>query len=308
MRLNSEFSKKVLDLRNANDELEAFNSTVSHDLRNPLLVIRGFSERILEKYRDKFDEKFSNQMGTIQKSALKMEQLIDDLLAFSRLGKQAMQHAPVFMDDLIKSVIEELRIIYPEGKVLVNALASCFGDERMLRQVFINLFSNAFKFSSNRAKRVIEIGCVEQANENIYFVKDNGAGLDMQYKDRFFNVFQRLHSLEEFGRTGMGLAIVKRIISLHGGTVRAKGKPDAGATFYVTLPRLSERLQHDTLWRYLPKVIFRVLHVKACHSLFKIYRQLSKLKGCFCNALRISRSFFRDCCDCFNIFTYLFRC
>jgi light-regulated signal transduction histidine kinase (bacteriophytochrome) len=240
VRLNKELKQRILDLRNANDELEAFNSTVSHDLRNPLMVIRAFAERIMTNYKSTLDEKFSHQMGIIQTSAKKMEQLIDDLLAYSRLGKQALQHSPVLMNDLIKSVVEELRTIYPEGKVIINELAPCVGDERMLRQVFINLLSNAFKFSSRRADRLIEIGCIEQASENLYFVKDNGAGFDMRYKDRLFNVFQRLHSQEEFSGTGMGLAIVKRIVSLHGGTVRADGKPDVGATFYVTLPRLSE--------------------------------------------------------------------
>jgi signal transduction histidine kinase len=243
MRLNSELKQKVLDLRNANDELEAFNATVSHDLRNPLMVIRGFSERILKKYRDTLDEKFSNQMEIIQASALKMEQLIDDLLAYARLGKQALQHSLVTMNELLESILEELRLIYPGGEVTINALAPCIGDERMLRQVFTNLLSNALKFSSHRTKRIIEIGCVEQTSENLYFVKDNGAGFDMEHQNKLFNVFQRLHSQEEFGGTGMGLAIVKRIVSLHGGTVGAEGKPDVGATFYVTLPKVSEVLQ-----------------------------------------------------------------
>jgi len=243
MRLNGELKQKILDLRNANDELEAFNSTVSHDLRNPLMVIRGFSDRILKKYRDTLDEKFSNQMEIIQVSALKMEQLIDDLLAYARLGKQALQHSLVTMNELLESILEELRLIYPGGEVTINALAPCIGDERMLRQVFTNLLSNALKFSSHRTKRIIEIGCVEQTSENLYFVKDNGAGFDMEHQNKLFNVFQRLHSQEEFGGTGMGLAIVKRIVSLHGGTLGAEGKPDVGATFYVTLPRVSEVLQ-----------------------------------------------------------------
>ena len=243
MRLNGELKQKILDLRNANDELEAFNSTVSHDLRNPLMVIRGFSDRILKKYRDTLDEKFSNQMEIIQASALKMEQLIDDLLAYARLGKQALQQSLVTMNELLESILEELRLIYPGGEVTINALAPCIGDERMLRQVFTNLLSNALKFSSHRTKRIIEIGCVEQTSENLYFVKDNGAGFDMEHQNKLFNVFQRLHSQEEFGGTGMGLAIVKRIVSLHGGTVGAEGKPDVGATFYVTLPRVSEVLQ-----------------------------------------------------------------
>jgi PAS domain S-box-containing protein len=236
MRLNGELKQRVLDLRNANDELEAFNSTVSHDLRTPLMVIRGFSERIMKKYSEALDEKFGDQMGIIQTSAQKMEQLIDDLLAYSRLGKQALQFAPVPMNQLVESIVEELRTIYPGGEITICPLAPCVGDERMVRQVFTNLLSNAFKFSSHRTERMIKIGCFEKGNENVYFVKDNGAGFDMQHKDKLFNVFQRLHSQEEFGGTGMGLAIVKRIVSLHGGTVWGEGKPDGGATFYVTLP------------------------------------------------------------------------
>ena len=237
VRLNKELKQKVLDLRNANDELEAFNSAVSHDLRTPLMVIRGFSERITKKYAEMLDTKFSDQMGIIQASTLKMEQLIDDLLAYARLGKQALNRTPIPMNELIESVLEELRTIYPEGEVTINTLATCMGDERMLRQVFTNLLSNAFKFSSHRTKRKIEVGCIKRTSENLYFVKDNGAGFDMNDKDKLFTVFQRLHSQEEFGGTGMGLAIVKRIVSLHGGTVGAEGKPDVGATFTVSLPR-----------------------------------------------------------------------
>lgn len=243
MRLNGELQQRVLDLRNANDELEAFNSMVSHDLRTPLMVIRWSSEWITKKYSGVLDEEFVDQMGMIQASELKMEQLIDDLLAYSRLGKQALQRAPVPMNELVASIEKELRTIYPGREVTISPLAPCVGDERMVRQVFTNLLSNALKFSSHRTERMIEIGCIEQTSENVYFVKDNGAGFDMQHKDKLFNVFQRLHSQEEFGGTGMGLAIVKRIVSLHGGTVWAEGKPDGGATFYVTLPRVSEASQ-----------------------------------------------------------------
>ncbi|MGD0488653.1 MAG: ATP-binding protein [Syntrophorhabdales bacterium] len=238
MRLNGELTQHVFDLKNANDELEAFNSTVSHDLRTPLMVIRGFAGRVTKKYSPGLDEKFVDQMGIIEASALKMEQLIDDLLAYSKLGKQALQRAPVHMDELAQSLVQELRTIYPGGEVTISALAPCVGDEGMLREVFTNLLSNAFKFSGRRARRVIEVGCVEQTKENVYFVRDNGAGFDMRQKDKLFGVFQRLHSQEEFGGNGMGLAIVKRIVSLHGGAVWAEGAPDEGATFYVTLPRI----------------------------------------------------------------------
>lgn len=236
LRLNRELEQKVLDLRNANDELEAFNSTVSHDLRTPLMVIRGFSERITRKYGQDHDGAFMDQMGIIQASAVKMEQLIDDLLAYSRLGRQALQRVPIAVDQLVRSVLEELQRIYPEGDVEISSLAPCLGDEHMIRQVFSNLLSNAMKFSSHKTKRIIKVGCVEQAKENTYFVRDNGAGFDMKEKDKLFNVFQRLHPREEFSGTGMGLAIVKRIVSLHGGKVWAEGVPDVGATFYITLP------------------------------------------------------------------------
>jgi PAS domain S-box-containing protein len=238
IRLNGELERKVLDLRDANDELKTFNTTVSHDLRTPLMVIKGFSDRITRTYSAAFGKEFAEQMGIIQTSALRMERLIDDLLAYSRLGKQALQRAPVPMNKLVKSIVEELRTIYTDGEITISSLAPCIGDERMLRQVFSNLLSNALKFSSHRARRTVEIGCVEQARENVYFVKDNGAGFDMRHKDKLFSPFQRLHSQEEFDGTGMGLAIVKRIVGLHGGTVRAEGKPDGGATLYVTLARV----------------------------------------------------------------------
>ena len=240
VRLNEELSKRVLDLRNANDELEAFNSTVSHDLRTPLTVIRGFSGRILKKYQDRLDEKFAADVKIIEESALKMDQLINDLLAFSRVGKQALEHSVIPMNDLISSVLRDLRSIYPDGEVVVAPLAPSVGDERLVRQVFTNLLSNAFKFSGRKPVRMIEVGCIGQEGQNIYFVKDNGAGFDMSQKDRLFNVFQRLHSQEEFEGTGMGLAIVKRIVGLHGGRVWAEGKTGEGAVFYITLPGTSE--------------------------------------------------------------------
>ncbi len=237
VRLNQKLEQKVLDLRNANDELEAFNSTVSHDLRTPLMVIRAFSGRISEKYGTSLDDKFLRDMGTIQASAQRMEQLIDDLLAYAKLGKEALQRRWVSMNELVESVLEDLRALYPEGEVIVSPLPRCMGDERMLRLVFVNLISNAFKFSSRQEKRVIEIGYARGVTENVLFVKDNGVGFDPEYKDKLFNVFQRLHSQEEFGGTGMGLAIVKRIVGLHGGIVWAEGRPGSGATFYIALPR-----------------------------------------------------------------------
>ncbi len=237
VRLNRELEQRLLDLKNANDTLETFNATVSHDLRTPLMAISGFSELVAKKYGAGLDEKFTEQMGMIRTGAAKMEQLIEDLLAYSRLGKRALQRLPIRMDALVNSVVSELRTIYPGGEVRISPVAPCTGDEVMIRQVFTNLLANAFKFTSHRDNRIIEIGCKEEANENVYFVKDNGAGFDMRHKDRLFQAFQRLHAQEEFKGTGMGLTIVKRIVGLHGGRVWAEGEPDKGATFYVALPK-----------------------------------------------------------------------
>ncbi len=241
VRLNRELGQSVLGLRNANDELAAFNSTVSHDLRTPLMVIGGFSEKVVKQYGPGLDSKFAEYMGIIGNEVAKTEQLIDDLLAYSRLGKRAMQQKAVSVDELVGSVVGELRSIYPDGEVTIAPLPSCVGDPPMIRQVFANLLSNAFKFSNNRNPRVIEVGSREEEGEIVYFVKDNGAGFDMRFKDRLFGVFQRLHGEEEFRGTGMGLAIVKRIVGLHGGRVWAEGAPGQGAVFYVAMPGADSR-------------------------------------------------------------------
>ena len=222
-RLNRELGQSVLNLRNANDELQAFNSTVSHDLRTPLMVIGGFAEKIAKRYGPALDEKFADQIGIIRTEVVKTEQLLDDLLAYSRLGKRAMRRKVISVEGLVRSVVAELRTLYPGGKVAVSHLPPCVGDEQMIRQVFTNLLSNAFKFTSKSNPRIIEVGGREEEGENVYFVKDNGAGFDMRNKDRLFGVFQRLHGEDEFKGSGMGLAIVKRLVGLHGGRAWAEG-------------------------------------------------------------------------------------
>lgn len=237
LRLNKKLGQHVLDLRNANDELETFNSTVSHDLRVPLISIDGFSRKVVEKYGHGFDEKLTDYMSIIRKDILRMQQLIDDLLAYSRLGKQAINFSPVSMEGLVESVVKELRTIYPDGEVIVTPLPRSVGDEQMIHQVLTNLLSNAFKFTKYKQPRCIEIRGWGETNENVYCIRDNGAGFDMHYKEKLFNSFQRLHASKEFEGTGMGLAIVKRIVNLHGGRVWAEGKPNEGAIFYFTLPK-----------------------------------------------------------------------
>jgi PAS domain S-box-containing protein len=241
--LNAELEKRVRDrtaqLEAANKELEAFSYSVSHDLRAPLRAIDGFSRVILEDYSDKLDDEGKRYLNIIESNTKKMGQLIDDLLVFSRLGRQEIRVSEMNMGKLAKAISEELKLAVPERKLkfTINTLIPAQGDQAMIRQVFVNLLSNAVKFTRPKENSVIEVGGANEGDENIYFVKDNGVGFDMQYVNKLFGVFQRLHSAEEFEGTGVGLAIVQRIIHRHGGRVWAKGKVGEGATFYFTLPR-----------------------------------------------------------------------
>ncbi len=239
LALNRELEQHIEDLRNSNHELEAFNSTVSHDLRVPLVTIDGFSRKIEERYGHLLDEKGSMFLGIIRKSVMRMNQLIEDLLAYARVGKQQIALAPVSVEDVARTVAHELRFAFPEGglDLTVGHLPPAYGDERMVRQVFTNLLSNAFKFSGHRELRVISVEGREEENENVYSVRDNGAGFDMSQKEKLFQVFQRLHDSDQFEGTGIGLAIVKRIVERHGGRVWAEGTPGKGAVFFVSLPR-----------------------------------------------------------------------
>ena len=240
LRLNKELEQRIQELRITNDELETFNSMVSHDLRLPLISLDGFSRRIVEKYGHGFDQKLSDYMSAIRRNVSKMQQLIDDLLVYSRVGKKAMDYTAFSMEDLVISVMNDLGEIYPEGEVFVSPLPLAEGDERMIRQVLTNLLSNAFKFTRHRQPRIVEVKGWKEADQNVYCVKDNGAGFDMKHKEKLFNPFQRLHTADEFEGTGVGLAIVKRIVTQHGGRVWAEGELDGGAAFYFTLPSTRE--------------------------------------------------------------------
>jgi PAS domain S-box-containing protein len=242
LRLNRELEQHVQELRDANEELETFNSTVSHDLRLPLIALNGLSRKIVEKYAQGFDEKLLDYMSVIRRNVTRMEQLIEDLLAYSRVGKGAMGHSAFSMEELAVSVMRDLGEIYPDGEISITSLPPSVGDERMIRQVLTNLFSNAFKFTRDKQPRTVEMRGWAEAEENVYCVSDNGAGFDMLHKEKLFNVFQRLHTSDQFEGTGVGLAIVKRIVTLHGGRVWAEGKPGLGATFYFTLPRAPNHL------------------------------------------------------------------
>jgi signal transduction histidine kinase len=242
LKLNTELEQRVIErtaqLEAANKELEAFSYSVSHDLRAPLRAIDGFSRVVLEDYIDKLDDEGKRFLNIIRGNTKKMGQLIDDLLEFSRLGRQEIRTSGIDMEKLAKAVSEELKLSVPERKLkfTINTLIPAQGDQAMIRQVFVNLLSNAVKFTRPKETAVIEVDGRSEGDENIYYVKDNGVGFDMQYVNKLFGVFQRLHSSSEFEGTGVGLAIVQRIIHRHGGRVWAEGKVGEGATFYFSLP------------------------------------------------------------------------
>jgi PAS domain S-box-containing protein len=225
-------------------ELEAFSYSVSHDLRTPLLTIDGFSRMLLEDYSDQLDAEGQRLLKTICGNSRNMGQLIDDLLAFSKLGRQEMRPEEIKMSELTAAVYAELAASSPERKLQFNLqpLPPAHGDQSMVRQVFVNLLSNAIKFTVPKDVAVIEVGAAEEENHNIYYVKDNGVGFEMKYADKLFGVFERLHSEDEFAGTGVGLAFVQRIIHRHGGRVWAEGKVGEGATVYFILPRKGRKL------------------------------------------------------------------
>ncbi len=238
--LNRELGQHIIELKEANKELEAFSYSVSHDLRAPLRAIDGFSNVLLEDYENKLDDDGKRVLKIIRRNTHRMGELIDDLLTLSRLGRRDMAISGIDMDELAKAVIEELSTTAP-GRVLqfnIKTLPFAYGDSGMIRQVFVDLLSNAIKFTRPRETAVIEVGGYtdKETNENVYYIKDNGVGFDMQYSNKLFGVFQRLHSDSEIEGTGVGLAIVWRIIHRHGGRTWAYGKVNEGATFYFTLP------------------------------------------------------------------------
>ena len=240
-QLNQELSKRAADLEATNKELESFAYSVSHDLRAPLRHMVGYSELLQRQASSVLDEKSQRFIRTILDSAKRMGNLIDDLLAFSRIGRAETRKTQVDLGQLVKEVVAEIREDTKSRDITwkIDALPVCYGDRSMLRLVVVNLVSNAVKFTRMRAPAEIEIGCAAANNKDVeLFVKDNGAGFDMQYVSKLFGVFQRLHLPEQFEGTGIGLATVQRIIHRHGGTVRAEGAVDQGATFYVSLPKV----------------------------------------------------------------------
>ncbi len=225
------------ELEESNKELEAFSYSVSHDLRAPLRAIDSFAKIFEEQYAGQLDKEGKRLLSVIQNNAQQMGKLIDDLLSFSRLGRHDLRLQDVEMASLVKAVFQELKGTAPgrEIKFTVQDLPAARVDASLFKQVWINLLSNAIKFTKGRKVAVIEVGSERKGAQTIYFVKDNGVGFDMQYVNKLFGVFQRLHDKGEFEGSGVGLAIVHRIITRHGGRVWAEGKPDEGAIFYFTL-------------------------------------------------------------------------
>jgi light-regulated signal transduction histidine kinase (bacteriophytochrome) len=201
--------------------------------------MNGLSRLLLERYSSHLDAKGQQFLSTMYSGTQKMLQLIDDLLTFSRSEHQQMELSDIDMEELGKAVFEELRSGFPVQTLLldIKTLPPARGDQSMIRQVFVNLLSNAIKFTRPKGAGVIEIGCIVKETQNIYYVKDNGVGFNMQYAGKLFGVFQRQHTGDEFEGTGVGLAIVQGIIQRHGGQVWAEGEVSKGATFYFTLPR-----------------------------------------------------------------------
>jgi two-component system sensor histidine kinase/response regulator len=230
--------ERTAELEAANKELDAFSASVSHDLRAPLRAILGFSSALAEDYSAQMPPEAQQLLARVTANAGRMKQLIEDLLRFSQLGRQRLARQPVATADLVREVLEDLRReqVDRQVEIRVGDLPDCVGDPALLRQVLVNLLSNAFKFTRQKENAIIEVGYRRQEGEQVYFVKDNGAGFDMQYAQRLFNAFQRLHRADEFEGTGIGLSIVQRIIVRHGGRIWAEAQVDQGATFFFGLP------------------------------------------------------------------------
>ena len=238
--LERQVSAHVAELERANVELDAFTRSASHDLRTPLIAVIGLAELVNLSYGTQMPAKAREWVADIERSGRQMNRLIDDLLRLSRLGRQALVLDLVDMTALVQSCVTELtelRQTQPAGspEVIIEALPSVLGDASLLRQVFVNLLSNAFKFTSRKSQPRVQIGASQQGAETVFFVRDNGSGFDIAQAGRLFGAFQRLHSASEFAGTGVGLSIVQQIVQRHGGRIWAEGKVDEGATFYFTL-------------------------------------------------------------------------
>ena len=240
--LNKNLEQNITQLESANKELESFSYSISHDLRAPLRAINGFARVLQEDYFDKIDEEGKRSLERIRNNANRMGQLIDDLLNFSRIGRKELQKVNVNMTDLVKTIVREQNDQFANRDVnfTINSLNSSIADPNLIKQVWENLIANAIKYTRIKEKASIEIGSYKKDSKVVYYIKDNGAGFDMKYADKLFGVFQRLHKDKEFEGTGVGLAIVHRIVAKHEGMVWAESEINKGASFYFALPDLIE--------------------------------------------------------------------
>lgn len=238
--LEAKVAERTAELAKVNKELETFSYSVSHDLRTPLRAIMSFTKVIQKTYSPEFNDHLKMLFGYIEESSIRMNAIINDLLALAKYEKQQLNLAPVEINSLFHKVWTNLLFTSPNHAVMqINSLPVVQADASMIEQVLINLLSNAVKFSSKKDNPVITVGCVEDNGVAVFSVKDNGAGFDMKHYASLFAAFQRLHGMDEFEGTGVGLLLVKKIIEKHGGNVWAEGKVDEGATFYFTLPMAS---------------------------------------------------------------------
>ncbi len=237
--LENRVAERTAQLEIANKELEAFSYSVSHDLRAPLRAIDGFARILLEENLKSADEDTRYLLEGINKNASRMARLIDDLLQFSRLTRTSLVNVPVNLKEMFQTAYREQQALNPDRKIefTIQDLPEVYGDEAMLRQVVENLVSNALKYSRTRDVSRVDVGARSEKTEDIIYVRDNGVGFDMRYAEKLFQVFQRLHSDREFEGTGVGLAIVQRVVSRHGGRIWAEAEPNKGATFFFSLPR-----------------------------------------------------------------------
>lgn len=237
-KLNQELLERAADLENANKELEAFSYSVSHDLRAPLRSIDGFSQSIIEDYENAIDDRGKDYLRRVRSAAQRMALLIDDMLTLSRVTRNEMVLQEIDLSGLAKDIAEKLRGLQPERKIefIIQSDMTVWGDEHLLRIALENLFQNAWKYTSKHLEARIEFGLRTVDRKHVFFIKDDGAGFDMQYAQKLFGAFQRMHTTEEFPGTGVGLATVQRIILRHGGTIWAESEVEKGATFFFSIP------------------------------------------------------------------------